>query len=69
MAAAPTPIMFAIVTTRKESVHGGMAPVFMANDEPERDRIAMWLCRITNCIAHDLHNGTIVLTVNQASNG
>jgi hypothetical protein len=59
--------MFAIVTTSKQAVIGGMAPVFMANDEPERDRIAMWLCRITNCIAHDLHNGTVVLTVNQAS--
>jgi hypothetical protein len=59
--------MFAIVTTSKHAVIGGMAPVFMADDEPERDRIAMWLCRITNCIAHDLHNGTLVLTVNQAS--
>ncbi len=66
MGDAPTPVMFAIVTTNKEAVYGGMSPIFVAQDELERDRIAMWLTRITNCIAHDLHNGTIILTVNQA---
>ncbi|MCY0878018.1 MAG: hypothetical protein OWU84_03605 [Firmicutes bacterium] len=67
MADAPTPVMFAIVTTNKDAVIGGMAPVFLAPNEIERDRIAMWICRITNAIAHDLHNGTVILTVNQAS--
>ncbi|CAB1128518.1 conserved protein of unknown function [Candidatus Hydrogenisulfobacillus filiaventi] len=67
MADAPTPVMFAIVTTNEKTVHGGMAPVFVAQDEAERDRIAMWLTRITNAIAHDLHNGTVILTVNAAS--
>ncbi len=65
MADAPTPVMFAIVTTRKESVSGGMAPIFIAEDDQERERIAMWLTRITNAIVHDLHNGTLILTVNQ----
>lgn len=66
MADAPTPAMFAIVTVDKDSVaYGGMAPVFVAKDETERDRIAMWLSRITNAIVHDLHNGTVILTVNQ----
>jgi hypothetical protein len=59
--------MFAIVTTRKDSVSGGMAPIFIAEDDQERERIAMWLTRITNAIVHDLHNGTLVLTVNQES--
>ncbi|HBQ95574.1 MAG: hypothetical protein M1294_05085 [Firmicutes bacterium] len=67
MAVAPTPVMFAIVTTRKDSVSGGMAPIFIAEDDQERERIAMWLTRITNAIVHDLHNGTLVLTVNQES--
>ncbi|MBX5466326.1 MAG: hypothetical protein K6U14_02360 [Firmicutes bacterium] len=67
MADAPTPVMFAIVTTNANTVHGGMAPVFVADSEEERDRVAMWLSRITNAIVHDLHNGTLVLTVNQAT--
>ncbi len=66
MADAPTPVMFAIITTDKEAVYGGMSPIFLAHDDLERDRLAMWLTRITNCIAHDLHNGTVVLTVNQS---
>ncbi len=67
MADAGTPIMFAIVTTKKDSVAGGMAPIFIAEDDQERERIAMWLSRITNAIVHDLHNGTFILTVNQAT--
>jgi len=66
MADAATPIMFAIVTTNKDAVIGGMAPIFIAPNEIERDRIAMWICRITNAIAHDLHDGTVILTVNQS---
>lgn len=63
---APTPVMFAIVTTRKDAVlHGGMAPVFFCDDIKERDRVAMWISRITNAIVHDLHDGTLILTVNQ----
>ncbi|AUW94447.1 MAG: hypothetical protein C7B44_12765 [Sulfobacillus thermosulfidooxidans] len=67
MADAPTPVMFAIVTTKKDSVTGGMAPIFIAEDDQERERIAMWISRITNAIVHDLHNGTLILTVNQSS--
>ena len=65
MADSPAPVMFAIVTTDKDAVVGGMAPVFLAPNEVERDRIAMWLSRITNAIVHDLHNGTVILTVNR----
>ncbi len=67
MADAPTPTMFAIVTTDKNAVQGGMAPIFIAANEVERDRIAMWIVRITNATAHDLHNGVVILTVNSAS--
>lgn len=64
MADSAQPAMFAIVTTDKNSVDGGgMAPVFIAPNEVERDRVAMWLCRITNAVVHDLHNGTVILTV------
>lgn len=64
MADAPTPKMFAIVTCDKNVVtSGGMAPVFVAPNEIERDRVAMWICRITNATVHDLHNGAVILTV------
>ena len=66
MADAPTPIMFAIVTTDKDAVHGGMAPIFVAKDRAEQDRIALWLSRITNAAVHNLPNGTVILTVNQS---
>lgn len=65
MADAPTPVMFAVVTTNRKAIGGGMAPVFYAEDVRERDEIAKWLSRITNCIVHDLHDGSLALTVNQ----
>lgn len=66
MADAPSPVMFAIVTTKPKAVQGGMAPIFVAEDDQEMQRIAMWLCRITNANVHDLHNGTLVLVTNAA---
>lgn len=66
MADTSAPTMFAIVTTDKNAVSGGMAPVFLAPNEVERDRIAMWISRITNAAVHDLHNGTVILTVSRS---
>lgn len=63
MADAPMPNMFAIVTCNPDGVtYGGAAPVFVAPNEIERDRVAMWMSRMTNAIVHDLHNGTVILT-------
>jgi hypothetical protein len=67
VADAPTPVMFAIIATNKDSVQGGMAPVFMAKDEAEQHEIAMWISRITNAIAHNLPGGTVIMVVNQQS--
>ncbi len=67
MADAPAPVMFAVVTSKKEAVQGGMAPIFYAEDETERDRIAMWISRITNANVHDLHNGVLILITNATS--
>lgn len=64
MADAATPIMFAVVTTKKDTVWGGMAPIFYAENEQEQVRIALWISRITNADVHDLHNGTMILIVN-----
>jgi len=68
MADTSSPIMFAVITTKKDAVlTGGQATVFYADDDSERDRIAMWISRITNAIVHDLHNGTLILTINAPS--
>jgi hypothetical protein len=68
VADAPTPVVFAIVTTRQEAVpNGGMAPVFLARDEQEQYEIAMWISRITNANVHDFHNGVMMLVVNAQS--
>ena len=69
MSDAPTPVMFAIVTTKRDAVSGGMAPIFFAEDEDEQQRIAMWITRITNAIVHDLHNGTLIIVANQSGGG
>jgi hypothetical protein len=68
MADAPTPVFFAIVTTKKDNVlYGGMAPVFYVESEEEQIRVAMWISRITNANVHDLHNGCLVLIANNHS--
>jgi hypothetical protein len=64
VAEAPTPQVFCVVTTDPGRVLAGGAPVFVAQDEEEQARIAMWLSRITNATVHDLHNGVFVLVVN-----
>lgn len=70
MAEAPTPQIFCIVTTDPTRVTpGGGAPVFVAGDQDEQARIAMWISRTTNAAVHDLHNGVWMLTVNMPSGG
>lgn len=69
MADTSSPVMFAIVTSKKDAVSDGMAPIFYAEDDKERDRIAMWISRITNADVHDLHNGVLMLTTSAAGGG
>ncbi len=40
---------------------GGGAPVFVARDKEEQDRIATYLARITAGVVHDLENGVYIL--------
>lgn len=59
------PIMFALVTLKKPAeVNGGMAPIFYAKDEKEREKIATYITRITNATVHDMEEGTYILTLN-----
>lgn len=69
MAEGPTPEIFCIVTTDASRVAPGGATVFVAKDEEEQARIAMWISRTTNAAAHDLHNGVWMLTVNMPAGG
>lgn len=64
MAEGPKPSVFALVTIQKPpEVTGGLAPVFYVSTTEERDRLALWISRIANAIAHDLGNGTVILLV------
>ena len=52
--------ILAIITTRKEIVGGG-APIFLAKDEKELEKLAVYLGRIFASAIHDLDNGVYVL--------
>ncbi len=58
----------AIVTSRRDGIlYGGAAPVFYGKDHDEVERIALWLSRITNMDVHDLHDGTMFLSLPKGS--
>lgn len=42
-------------------VFGGSGPVYVARDVEEQQRIAMYLSRITEGMAHDLENGMLII--------
>ncbi|MBX6377024.1 MAG: hypothetical protein IRY95_00570 [Clostridia bacterium] len=50
----------AVVTTDPERVAGG-APIFVARDDGERDRLAILLSRLLDGVAHDLGNGCTII--------
>lgn len=52
--------ILAIVTLDRELV-GGAAPIFYAKNEEERERLALYLSRITKGMVHDLENGTYII--------
>jgi hypothetical protein len=53
--------ILAVILQDPEQVRGGGAPVFIARDRIEQDRIAAYLARITEGVVHDLENGVYVL--------
>jgi hypothetical protein len=50
----------AIVTADREKVGGG-APIFIVEDEAERQKVAFSLEKMLDCIAQDLNNGIMIL--------
>ena len=53
--------ILAVVVLDPSLVGSGGAPVFVARDRAEQDRIATYLARITGGIVHDLENGVYIL--------
>jgi cell wall assembly regulator SMI1 len=48
------------MTTERDKVGGG-APIFIVNDEEERQKVAFSLEKMLDAIAQDLKNGTMIL--------
>lgn len=53
--------ILAVITLDRALVGDGGAPVFIARDRIEQDRIATYLARITEGVVHDLENGVYIL--------
>lgn len=51
----------AIVTSQRDRVGPGGAPIFIASDEREAQAMATILSRITSAMVHDLGSGVYVL--------
>ncbi len=52
--------ILAVVTLNMERVAGG-APIFFAQNEEERERIALYIAKTLDAMVHDLENGTYII--------
>lgn len=52
-----TEYILAIVTQDMEVVNGGGCPVFLAANQQEQEKIALYISRILGGVVHDLENG------------
>ncbi|MGB9661084.1 MAG: capping complex subunit for YIEGIA [Moorellaceae bacterium] len=55
--------ILAVIVTRsaKEKVWGGGAPVFLAENEEEQQKLGFTFSRMLDAMAHDLENGVLVI--------
>jgi hypothetical protein len=53
-------IILAVVTVNKNQPASGV-PVFYAEDEKERDKIAFCICKALAAVSHDLGNGSCII--------
>jgi hypothetical protein len=53
--------ILAVVTTDRAKILNSSVPVFFAEDERERENVAMLLSRITKGMVHDLENGCLII--------
>lgn len=61
MKASISKYILAVITLDPSLTGGGGAPVFVARDRTEQDRIATYMARITEGVVHDLENGVYIL--------
>ena len=54
-------VLIAIVTTNSDAVRCGAAPVFIAKDEEELERLSLLMSRMFQAAIHDLENGIYLL--------
>lgn len=54
-------VILAIVTVDEQRVLHSSAPVFLAKDDEEKERVALMLSKITLGMMHDLTNGCTVI--------
>lgn len=52
--------ILAVVTTNCKLVSGGV-PIFIARDDAELEKLAVYLARSLNAMVHDLENGCYVI--------
>lgn len=52
--------ILAAVTLDKDIVMGGV-PIFLAKDEDERERLALYIARSLDAMVHDLENGCYII--------
>ncbi len=53
-------VILAVITLKPELVAGGGAPVFIAANREEQEKVAFYLSRIMDAMVHDLDNGVMV---------
>lgn len=53
--------ILAIVTTDKAKVMTGGAPIFVAKDREEQQRLGLLLSRLLKAMCHDLENGVYII--------
>lgn len=51
----------AVVSMNPDHILGGGVPVFITDNEDEREKVAFTLEKILDASAHDLVNGSIIL--------
>ena len=56
-----THLIIAIITTNREVVSGGTAPIFYVKDEEEKEKTALLVSKTTMGMVHDIGNGTYII--------
>ena len=51
----------AIITTDKSMISSSSVPVFFANTEEQKERLALMVSKVTMGMVHDLENGAYVV--------